>query len=148
MGRIALPSSGLVYTDAQVVIYTVDKYPNYAPLCRPIWEAARASTITVISSQLILAETLVAPLRSGDLVHLADREALWRHPNTRLFPVTEAIIREAAQLRADFNLKTPDAIHAATALHHGCTLFVSNDTAFRRVPNLSVAILDDVLATP
>lgn len=148
MGRIVLPSSGLVYADAQIAIYTVDRNAIYAQVCRPIWEAARAGTHTVMSSELILAETLVAPLKSGDMVHLADREALWQQANTRLVQVTEAIIREAAQLRADFNLKTPDAIHAATALHHGCTLFVSNDTAFRRVPNLPLVILADVLAAP
>jgi predicted nucleic acid-binding protein len=57
-------------------------------------------------------------------------------------------LREAARLRATISgLKTPDAIHAATALQHGCALFVSNDVGFRRVPGLSLAILDDVLAT-
>ncbi|HEX5439570.1 MAG TPA: PIN domain-containing protein [Ktedonobacterales bacterium] len=42
-------------------------------------------------------------------------------------------------------LKTGDAIHAATALEHGCTLFVTNDATFRRVPGLPVTILADLL---
>jgi len=148
MGRIVLPPSGIVYVDAQIVIYTVDRNAKYAPVCRPIWEAAKAGTITVVSSELILAETLVAPLRSGNLVHLAAREALWQQANTELLYVTEAVIRDAAQLRASYGLKTPDAIHAATALRYGCALFVSNDTGFRRVPNLPLILLDDVLAAP
>ena len=38
------------------------------------------------------------------------------------------------------------AILAATALIHGSVLFVTNDTGFRRVPGLRLAILDDILA--
>ena len=36
-----------------------------------------------------------------------------------------------------------DALHAATALAAGCSLFVTNDTDFRRVPGLPAVILDD-----
>jgi len=54
----------------------------------------------------------------------------------------------AADLRATTRLKTPDAIHAATALDAGCALFVTNDPAFRRVPRLNVAVLSEVAATP
>ncbi len=53
----------------------------------------------------------------------------------------------AAQLRATSGLKTPDAIHAATALEHGCTLFVTNDPAFRRLTTVPVVILGDLLVT-
>jgi len=38
-----------------------------------------------------------------------------------------------------------DAIHAAIALEHGCTLFVTNDASFRRIPGLPVTILTDLL---
>jgi predicted nucleic acid-binding protein len=98
---------------------------------------------------LILLEILVGPLRSGDTVLAARREALWRQANTGLLPITQDVLREAARLRALIpGLKTPDAVHAATALLHGCILFVTNDVGFRRVPGLPLAILDDVLAAP
>jgi PIN domain len=35
--------------------------------------------------------------------------------NIRLIPIDEAILKLAAQLRSSTSLKTPDAIHAATA---------------------------------
>jgi predicted nucleic acid-binding protein len=50
-------------------------------------------------------------------------------------------------LRANHNLKTPDAIHAATALAAGCVLFVTNDAGFRCVPGLPVAVLSEVAAS-
>jgi predicted nucleic acid-binding protein len=34
---------------------------------------------------------------------------------------------QAAQLRARFGLKTPDALHLACAQHHGCDALWTND---------------------
>ena len=60
-------------------------------------------------------------------------------------PITLEILEEATALRAHLtSLKTPDAIRAATALHHTCSLFLTNDHSFLRVPNLSIGILDDL----
>jgi predicted nucleic acid-binding protein len=89
------------------------------------------------------------PIRTGDTALAGLRESLWQQSNTRLLPITEDVLREAARLRALIpGLKTPDAIHAATALMHGCVMFVTNDIGFRRVPNLPLVILEDVLAGP
>ena len=39
MGSLILPSSGPVYADTQIVIYSVEKHPTYARALRPLWEA-------------------------------------------------------------------------------------------------------------
>lgn len=149
MGTLTLPASGPVYADSQIVIYTVDKHPVYASVCDPLWQAAQYRGLTVISSELTLMETLVGPLRTGNTTLAASRESLWNRANTMLRPISQGILREAARLRAAIpGLKTPDAIHAATALIAGCALFVTNDVGFRRVPGLPLAILDDVIAAP
>ena len=149
MGRLTLPKRGDIYVDAQVPIYTADVHPIYTPVLRPLWEAVALGVAQVVSSELTLLETLVAPLRSGNTLMQSQREALWQQANTRLLPITQDILREAARLRAVISgLKTPDAIHAATALIHGCTLFVTNDRGFARVPGLPLAMLDDILAAP
>lgn len=146
MGFLTLPASGFVYADAQVAIYSTDAHPVYAPVCTTLWQPG---AITIVSSELTLMETLVVPLRMGDIAFAARRENLWRQPNTRLLPITQNILREAARLRAVVPaLKTPDAIHAATALLAGCALFVTNDIGFKRIPGLPLAILDEVLAAP
>jgi len=49
-------------------------------------------------------------------------------------------------LRATTKLKTPDAIHAATALVASCALIVTNDAGFRNLPGLPVAILSDLIS--
>jgi predicted nucleic acid-binding protein len=149
VGSLTLPGSGLVYADAQIAIYSVDRHPVYAPLCDPLWRAAQSGTFTVVSSELTLMETLVGPLRNSDGTLATRRESLWDQASTRLLPITRDVLREAARLRAALPpLRTPDAIHAATALLHGCALFVTNDYGFRHVPGLPLAMLDDILAAP
>ena len=149
MGRLTLPASGLVYADANVALYTINRHPVYAPLCDPLWQAAQKGIVSAVSSELTLMETLVGPLRHGDTMKAALTESLWTRGGTSLLPITQDILREAAQLRAAIPaLKTPDAIHAATALLNGCVLFVSKDMGFRRVPGLPLVLLDDVLAAP
>ncbi|MCX6360407.1 MAG: PIN domain-containing protein [Armatimonadetes bacterium] len=149
MGSLTVPSEGLVYVDAQIAIYTVDRHPKYGPACMPLWSAAAAGAVTVVSSELILLETLVGPIRAADAALERDREGLWGRPNTLLLPVTRAVLREAARLRAAIPpLKAPDAIHAATAMLSGCALFVTNDAAFRHIPGLPIAMLDDALSAP
>jgi predicted nucleic acid-binding protein len=145
VGSISVPASGQVYFDANSVIYSVERHPLYWPLLEPVWQAARAKTIEVVSSDLVLMETLVGPLKSGNATLASAFEQLFQQPQTRLFPITHAILREAARLRATTKLKTPDALHAATALHEGCALFVTNDAGFRAVTALPLVVLSDLL---
>ena len=45
------------------------------------------------------------------------------------------VFDQAAQLRASHpKLKTPDALHLATALHHGCAEFWTNDLELAKIP--------------
>jgi predicted nucleic acid-binding protein len=63
----------------------------------------------------------------------------------QLIAIDESILKFAAQLRATTKLKSPDSIHAATAISQKCTMFLTNDTGFRNIPHLPVVVLKDVL---
>ena len=62
-----------------------------------------------------------------------------------LIPATLAIWEDAARIRATTGLKTPDALHAASALQAGCALFLTNDSDYRRVQGLPITVLDDLV---
>ena len=149
MGSLVLPSSGQVYVDAQICIYTVERHVKYAPVLQPLWVAARAGQVTVVTSELSILESLVLPIRSNDSQLIQDFDQFFQLPAIRADAISIPILREAAKLRAMCRtLKTPDAIHAATSFAAKATLFVSNDYGFRSVPSLPLALLDDVLASP
>lgn len=140
-----LPTSGSVYIDANAIIYSVERIEPYRELLAPMWEEARAGQFTLTSSELVLLETLIKPLRDGNaLLEMLFRSIL-DSAEVNLFPATLAIWEDAARIRAETGLATSDALHAATALRSDCALFVTNDADFRRVEGLPLAVLDDLL---
>jgi predicted nucleic acid-binding protein len=90
-------------------------------------------------------ETLVMPIKIANTALINDYEQLLTASEIRLIPITQTILKNAANLRATTNLKTPDAIHAASAVETGCTLFLTNDASLRTIPGLSIVVLKDVL---
>ncbi|MCA1991002.1 MAG: PIN domain-containing protein [Coleofasciculus sp. S288] len=145
MGQLNIPSSAVVYVDTAVVIYSVEFNPAYWQLLQPLWAKLQANEIGIVSSELTLMESLVVPLRNGNTILTNTYEQLLS-AQISLVPISKTILKSAAQLQATTNLRTPDAIHAATALDASCTLFLTNDSGFRNVPNLPFVILSEVLA--
>ena len=93
----------------------------------------------------MILESLVKPLREEDTFVEGLFHSLFGAKEVRLIPTTRQLWEEAARLRARTGLKTPDALHAAAALYAACTLFITNDNDFRRIENLDVVVLDDLL---
>ena len=145
MGSLVLLLGSLIYLDANCFIYAVERVEPYLTLLEPVWRRARAGEITIASSDITVHETLVKPLRDGDAVMERLFQSAFDSDEVQLYPATRELWESAARIRAETRLKTPDALHAATALDAGCTLFITNDRDFRRVPNLPAVILDDLL---
>ena len=146
MGSLTLPTDGLVYLDANGLIYSVERVEPYRTLLEPLWQAAQDGAVTIVSSPILIVEALVKPLRDGNTEIEMQYRELFEANAVRFLDVSYPMFEDAARLRAVARLTTPDAIHAATALRAGCSLFVTNDTDFRRVEALPVAVLDDLLA--
>lgn len=148
MGSVILPPGGMVYVDANILIYTVERVAPFAQMLDPFWQELTAQRAHAITSEMAALETLVGPMRSGDkALEALFRRILYRSPSLRLVPVTLDVIERAAQLRAQIpGLKTPDAIHAATALEASVATFITNDLAFQRIANLKVVTPSDLMA--
>ncbi len=144
MGSLNLPSSGVVYVDTAPVIYSVEQHPDYLALLDPLWAASESGQIQVVSSELILVEALTGALKRNDPQLVADYERVLTASEMRLMPISAALLRDAARLRASVNLKTPDAIHAATALASRCAQLITNDRDLKRVSALNVVVLNEL----
>jgi len=144
MGGLILPSKGSVYIDANIVIYAIEKIEPYAGLLAPLWLQTGEPSFTIITSELTWLETLTKPLKDRNSALAETYRAFLKAQEMKLIPVSLAIWEEAAQLRC-LGLKTPDALHAATAMNLACELFLTNDKAFTRIPNLPVAVLGNFI---
>ena len=145
MGSLTLPESGVVYVDAQILIYTVERFPAYIDALLPLWQASRTGQLEIVTSELSVLEVMVGPMQTGNQ-HLIDAyERLVTGTEIRLVPVDMTVLMAAARLRAETSLRTPDAIHAATAALANCETFITNDLAFRSLRSLNVQVLRDVV---
>ena len=134
-----------VYLDTNVFIYALNGFPAYAPLLTELFDAIEAGDLIGVASELALAEALVIPFRHGN----ADEEQRCREifrtgPGMELYPVSISVLEGMARMRSDFPaIRTPDAIHAATARLAQCDIFLTNDARLKSVPGLTVLLLSD-----
>lgn len=126
-----------IYFDACIAIYLVEEHPTFAPKIEThLANQVGVADVLIHISDLTEMECLVMPLRKQNQV-LTNKFEQW-FDTVEILPVNKQVFRQAARLRADFStLKTPDAIHLAAALHHGCDEFWTNDDRLSRIaPNL------------
>jgi predicted nucleic acid-binding protein len=137
---------GPVALDTPVFIYYIEEHERYLSLVAPIFEAIDQGSLAAVTSGLTLMETLVHPYRRRDKP-LADRyEALLSHSRgLRLLELSASLLRTAAELRAELDVKTPDAIQLAAALQGGCSTMITNDRRLPELPGLGVRQLSDYL---
>lgn len=101
--------------------------------------------IVGVTSVVTLAEALVLPLLRGDTrLAQAYQRLFQRAGPLRLEPIRRATAEHAADLRARYNLRAPDALQLAAALRSGCQAFLTNDVRLKRVTEVRMSVLDEL----
>ena len=131
----------MIYLDACLVIYLIERHARWGE--RVAQAMIRAGEARFAVSPLVKCECLVGPIKRGDPV--------LRETYTELFgrfvslAMPEPVYLQAAELRARFGLRTPDALHLACAQFHRCEALWTNDDRLTRV---SHGLAFNVLAEP
>jgi predicted nucleic acid-binding protein len=134
----------IIAVDTSIFIYHFEGNPSYTRLTTLVLDRIQFGKCRGIASELTLHELVVRPLQLG-LPDVADEYELLlsSFPNMTLTPVTRPILLKAAELRAAYGFRAPDAIIIATAIINRATLLVTNDKKWQRIKELTVACLDD-----
>ena len=135
-----------VALDTMIFIYAFEEHSAYLPLVKPFFREVERGKIMTVTSTITLAECLVHPFRAKAMGLAARYKTLFRDfPHLSVIPVTEEIAERAAWLRAQYQIKTPDAIQLATALISASQFLLTNDEDLPRVEGIQVLILDHFL---
>lgn len=131
--------------DSMVLIYHFEENAEFGQAAAELLRAAEEGRCRLVMSVLGRLEVLVAPKRHGrDDLCRRYRDLFDGFPNLFVAAVDDRIVERASDLRAVHDLRTPDAIHLATALEHGADAFVTEDR--RHFPeslgSLSILTLD------
>lgn len=128
--------------DTVPIIYFVEANPNYDLLVTAIFKRVEDEIIIGITSVFSFCEVLVHPIRNNDtFLKKQYAKILQNSSDFQTKPINLTIAETAAELRADYNLRTPDALQIATALENDSDAFLCNDKTLRKVKEIKVLIL-------
>lgn len=115
----------IIGLDTAPLIYFIEENPNYLDVTDAFFEAMFRSEFGVITSVLTITEVLVYPLRQGNTALAQQyREILFNSQGLTAIEVFPDIAENAAQLRADYNLRTPDAKQKSYCYSCRCIIFL------------------------
>jgi predicted nucleic acid-binding protein len=130
--------------DTTVFIYFIERHPLYVDALRDLFQRVHDGSIEAHTSTVTLIEVLTRPKQLGQLsLEHTYRSLLVSSAHLSLHPVDASVAELAADFRAHFRLRTPDAIQVAVAVRSGCDAFLTNDIDLRRVTAVPVVLLAD-----
>lgn len=141
----ALDDVRRLYVETAPFIYFIEENPLYIARMDQIMAAIQLRSIQGVCSVVTLTEVLPVPLKAENSALVQAYEAILL--NSREFecvPVDRRTAITAANLRAQYELKTPDALHVAAALEANCDAFLTNDKGILRVRELRVLVLEEL----
>jgi predicted nucleic acid-binding protein len=145
MAAMSVPTSGRIYLDSSILIYSVERHPVFAPLLDPLWAAFARGQAALFTSELSILETLVLPIRQRDQQLVNAFERMFSDSGLQMIGIDGAILRSAAELRAVTpSLRAPDSIHIASARTVRADVLLTNDRKLATVAGSSGLLLVDL----
>jgi predicted nucleic acid-binding protein len=147
MGTLTRFADKLIFVDTMPFIYHIEEHPVYVETVEAFFVGAlRDKNYRLMTSVITLAEVLVQPYRKDNDVLVAEYEGIICDTDELLVvPIDRIASRKAARLRADYSLKTPDALQLASSLVHGADYFLTNDKGIAKAGLPQIILLDDLL---
>ena len=142
----ALSKYERVGLDTMGFIYFLEEHPRFGALSEIIFERAEAKELFIISSVLVLVEVLTGYRKAEDEIAENEfKQMMEDFPNVEVFDVNRHLIDQIIHFRSKYNIKTPDAIHLATAVQRGAEVFITNDENLKRVKEINIMCLKDYI---
>ena len=117
-----------VYLDTCCVIYLLEDVPVFSEQIRKFMAINTDAILCV--SPLVRLEALVKPTIDGNIALIADYEIFLA--DQQWLTIGDVEFDRALGLRACHKIKSPDALHLATAMQYDCVEFWTNDERLRQ----------------
>ena len=144
--RTFLQRQRRIALDTSIFIYHMETNAQYLALADAVFSWVEKAGHEAVTSTITMTELLVPSYRENDPQRVEEFYGLLStYPNLRWIAPDLETADIAAQMRAAYRLRTPDALQAATALRAAATGLITNDPAFSRIQEFETVILDEFL---
>ena len=144
--RSSLRSYARVALDSCIFIYQWEDNTRYSHMTDSIFAWLERREWIAVTSTVTMTELLVHPYRNHDQKQVNELFGLFStYPHLEWVAPSLEVAALAAQIRAQHQLRTPDALQAATAIYAHATAFITNDPVFDRIDQFETLVLDRLL---
>jgi len=133
-----------VFLDSNVFIYHFQGHQQFSRATSKIFTRVFAGDWQAHTSVISLLETLSLPAPPQIIEELY--QSCLQIPRLEIRAIDLGISVEAARLRREHGLRTPDALQLATALLTDSQVFLTNDRRLQHFPEIPVLLLEDIPA--
>lgn len=141
----AISEGKIIGIDTMVFIYHLENHPEYSRITERLFEGIEKAKYRAVTSFITLLEILVKPKRERALKAVSDyRDLLLTFPNLTFLPLELKVSDLASTLRAEYPIRTPDAIQIATAITGQASVFITNDEQLKKVDKINILLLREL----
>lgn len=138
--------NAVVFLDTAPLIYFIEGHSEYQEKLAKLFKLNDEHLFKFITSAITLLEVLVKPTKDGeDKIAEQYKTILTNAEGIDIFNITVPIAIKAAELRAAFNIKTPDALQIATAIVYEADFFLTNDLRLKNITAINLITLAELL---
>jgi predicted nucleic acid-binding protein len=142
---LIFPAGARLFFDTAPIIYYIEKHPDFGDGMDDLIRQAYVSRHVWVTSFVSWIEALTLPRRERN----SDLEKIYKAwleqtPFLSVIQSNPLVMRQAVHFRAEYGLKTPDAIQLATAQVCRADAVITNDQDWKRVREMNVITLDEL----
>lgn len=129
--------------DTNVIIYYIEEHPIFLEKVEPLIDRIIEGKAIGITSYVTLLELLVKPIRE-EKFDLVEQYKTILTTQLETVALDEKVALKAAELRAKYGIKTPDAIQLASVISKNGDVFITNDGRLDAVEEIKVLSVSDL----
>jgi predicted nucleic acid-binding protein len=135
----------LYFLDTAPLIYFIEGNSQYQETLNAFFKANEDGRILMASSVLTITEILIHPLKLGKYeLALKYRQILSGSDNFNIFDINQETAFQAAEMRAKYGIKTPDAFQIASGIQSKSDYFLTNDFQLKKVKEIEVILINEL----
>lgn len=135
-----------VYFDTNPIIYFVEGHETFYEAVKPIFDRLDNEEFLAYTSEFTITEVLIKPYRDRLDELIKDYQGLLLDSDYfSLLGMSASTFLSAAKIGGSTLMRTPDAIHIATAVENQCDFFITNDKRIRNYQSVQVLQVSEFL---
>ena len=136
----------IVGIDTVAFIYHFEENEKYLPFTNVLFEMIENGKVRAVTSTITLMEILVKPKRDGNQKAANEYKfILQTFPNLEIRNIDAEVAERAAEIRAKYGVKPPDALQVTTSLINNAEAFITNDKELKKIREIETIVMDEAL---